>query len=45
MFDKEKVMEKIPFIDQYNSYWNFCKPPTKGYSGVAVFSKVPPISV
>lgn len=29
----------------YNMYWNFCKPPIKGYSGVAVISKVAPIKV
>lgn len=29
----------------YNLYWNFCKPPIKGYSGVGVISKVAPLAV
>ena len=39
MYKKEKI--KIP---GYNGYWNFCKC-SSGYSGVAVFTKIPPISI
>lgn len=34
---------KIP--KEYFQYLNFCKPPKSGYSGVAVYSKVKPLSV
>lgn len=34
---------KLLFFWYY--YRNFCKPPNKGYAGVAIFSKVAPISI
>jgi exonuclease III len=33
------------FSKDYNQYYNFCKPPFSGYSGVSIFSKVLPISI
>ena len=41
----EKAFDQKPIeIEGYQGYWNFCKV-SAGYSGVAVFSKVEPISV
>ncbi|KAL4429737.1 hypothetical protein ABPG74_001423 [Tetrahymena malaccensis] len=37
------LMKMIP--SEYKQFWNFCKPPNKGYAGTAIFSKVEPISV
>ena len=42
--DEEKFDKNQPKLEDYHHYWNFCKV-SKGYSGVAVFSKVEPISV
>ena len=33
------------FPKSYHQYYNYCKPPNSGYSGVSIFSKVIPISV
>ena len=41
--DKLKIKKNIPA--QYQQYWNCCKPPTKGYAGTAVFTKVKPLNV
>ncbi|KRX08933.1 Endonuclease/exonuclease/phosphatase [Pseudocohnilembus persalinus] len=45
MYKQSKIQEEIPFQKDYFSYWNFVKPPKKGYSGVALYSKVKPISI
>ena len=42
-FLKENLNSK--FSNDYFGYLNFCKPPKMGYSGVAIYSKVKPISV
>lgn len=42
--NEEAFDKKPPVIEGYNCYWNFCKI-SSGYSGVAIFSKVEPISV
>lgn len=42
-FKKEKLEKE--FTSEYHQYWNFCKPPQKGYAGTAIFSLVEPISV
>ena len=40
--DKERIWEQMPSC--YEQHWNCCKT-KKGYSGVAIFTKVRPISV
>lgn len=42
--DKEKFDQLNPKLDGYHHYWNFCKV-SSGYSGVAIFSKIEPISI
>ena len=37
-FQKENIKNTLP-LDKYQCFFNFCKPPIKGYSGVAIFSK------
>ena len=42
-FLSDGIGNKLP--KEYFQYFNFCKPPKSGYSGVAILSKVKPISV
>lgn len=30
---------------EYSQYWNCCKPPVKGYAGVAIFTKIKPLNI
>ncbi len=46
--DENTFLKENPngkFSNDYFGYLNFCKPPKMGYSGVAIYSKVKPISV
>ena len=40
-FYQERVSLLVP--PEYHQYWNFCKE-KKGYSGVAIFTKIPPLA-
>jgi exonuclease III len=46
--DQEKFDAEVDltyFPTNYYKFWNFCKPPLKGYSGVSIFTKTKPIKV
>lgn len=44
VFDEGVLSEKLLAPDGYTAYWNCCKE-RKGYSGVAVYTKIPPVAV
>lgn len=43
MLVKMNLKKNIP--KEYVQIWNCCKPPIKGYSGTAIFSKVRPLKI